>query len=309
MEIKELHGLTVALADVREALDTDWETHRGHVEIVRVIDPPESSRRALAQAGFFIKPSWLTWVADACDSEARFLAGLRRKERQNVNTARRRMAEAGVVIDVVPLDAPLLDAFLDLYRRQVATMRNAFPVAVQQREQLLSRAAEFFVVRAVDGDTVVGACISQCLPEVGLVRLRFSAVDEPGRDRSLSRVMYVRALSEARTRGLRQVSLGNDPNLYGHIVETGLFDFKSRLGFTAVPSQGVAPFAGNDTAELILDRSALSYPSLFLSYEGEADGPPMARTLRMEYLGHADSPDLPRYASAFPGEVRVHPWV
>lgn len=65
---------------------------------------------------------------------------------------------------------------------------------------------------------------------------------------------------------LAWAGLGNDPNLYGHAVKPGLFAFKVRLGFEAVPSTTVDPDDGQDEADLIVGLSRLGDPSFVLSY-------------------------------------------
>lgn len=137
-------------------------------------------------------------------SEEAYLSGLRRKERQSVQAARRHLDEAGLTVDVVPVTGPFLDEFLDLYKRQLTRLRHALPVALQQRDQLLAPAANLFAVRVRDGDALTGACLSQDQPEADLVRLRFSAVNERARAQSLARVLYMEAVNHAPGPRLRQ---------------------------------------------------------------------------------------------------------
>ncbi|WUP22608.1 GNAT family N-acetyltransferase [Streptomyces sp. NBC_00267] len=307
MEIEENTGLPMVFASTREALETDWEEYRGRAEVVRVVDPAADAWPRLRAAGFLPKPSWLTWVADTGESEEAYLSGLHRKERQSIQAARRRLDEAGLTVDVVPVTEPFLDEFLDLYERQLTRLRHALPVALQQRDQLLSDAADLFAVKVRDGDALTGACLSQDQPEADLVRLRFSAVNERARAQSLARVLYTEAVNHARDRGFGRVSLGNDPNLYGHVVEVGLFAFKTRLGFSAVPSQTVHPFRGDDCADLVLSRRVLTDPTLLLSYREDAgDAGAGSRGLRMELFASSADPEAGRYAGSFTGEIRVH---
>ncbi|MET9449794.1 GNAT family N-acetyltransferase [Streptomyces cinerochromogenes] len=306
MQIEDTHGLPVAVVSVQEALGTDWETWRGRVAVVRVGNPPEADRPALRKAGFLPKPSWLTWIADTRATEEEFLRGLHRKERQSVQAARRHAAASDLRVEVLPLTEPLLEEFLGLYERQMARMRQALPVAVQQRDQLREASADLYAVCARQAGTLVGACLSQRLPEADLVRLRFSAVDERSRSHSLARVLYMAAIGHARELGFGQVSLGNDPNLYGHVVEAGLFAFKTRLGFRPVPSQTVHPHRGDDSADLVLGGPLLADPALLLSYPETADGDGPAAPLRMELFTATDAPDASRYTGSYGGEVRVH---
>ncbi|OYP14422.1 MULTISPECIES: GNAT family N-acetyltransferase [Streptomyces] len=307
MQIQDTHGLPVAVVSVQEARETDWETWRGRVAVVRVSDPPVAAWPALRAAGFLPKPSWLTWIAGTGDSEEEFLRGLHRKERQSVQAARRHAAAEELRVEVLPLTEPLLAEFLGLYERQMGRMRQALPVAVQQRDQLREASAELFAVCARRAGTLVGACLSQRLPEADLVRLRFSAVDERSRSHSLARVLYMAAVGHARELGFGQVSLGNDPNLYGHVVEAGLFAFKTRLGFRPVPSQSVHPHRGDDSADLVLGGPRLADPALLLSYPEPAEASSAeAGALRLELFSATAGPDASRYTGSYGGEVRVH---
>lgn len=305
VEIKENTGLPMAVASVGEAVDTDWSRYRGKVEIVRVVDPPADTWPDLLAAGFLPKPSWLTWIAATGPSEQAFTAELHRKERQSITAARRYLDDTGSRIEVGPLDETFLDRFLKLYTRQLARMRHAMPVAVQQRGELLAAATEFFVVGGWQDDTLVGGCVSQYVPGGDLVRIRFSAVDTHGRRGSLARLLYMAAVNQARGQGYRQVSLGNDPNLYGHVVEPGLFAFKTRLGFHAVPSQTVRPYRGDDSADLILGQSILADPALLLAYPPSIDSD-AGTELRLEVFAGNGTVEAERYARAFRGESRIH---
>jgi hypothetical protein len=77
------------------------------------------------------------------------------------------------------------------------------------------------------------------------------------------------AIAACRRRGHGTVTLGNDPNLYGHIVKPGLFSSKARLGFTAVPAQGFLPGDGRDEADRVVDIGPLADPALVLGRAGD----------------------------------------
>src|SRR5437764_2287081 len=110
-------------------------------------------------------------------------------------------------------------------------------------------------------------------------RARSSAVVGDQRQASLTRVIYLEVVRVARERGFAMVSLGSDPNLYGHLVKPGLFSFKSRLGFVPVPSHLVDPASGSDQADRIVGFSAVTDPTFVLSYAQEVRGPSLALDL------------------------------
>ncbi|MCX5316118.1 GNAT family N-acetyltransferase [Streptomyces sp. NBC_00154] len=264
-------GLPMALVDVDQALNGDWRVYEQEVDVVRVQDPPVETWPQLREAGFLPKPQVLLWRAQTRATEEEFLAGLPRKDRYDIRVAYRNATASGLHITTEPLTVATLTEFLGLYEQQISQMRNGWAVAVEQREQILSEADTYCVVRVRAQDEVVGVCLNQDLPATDEIRARFSAVSSNQRSDSLARVLYWEALREARRRRRRWVSLGRDINLYGHVVKSGLFSFKSRLGFTAVPSQRAEPGSGSHQADRVVRFSELSDPALLLSYSPARD--------------------------------------
>jgi hypothetical protein len=78
----------------------------------------------------------------------------------------------------------------------------------------------------------------------------------------------------AREAGLAYVSLGNDPALFGHVVQPGLFDFKTRMGFTPVPSEVLDPSLAGEFADRVLSLRSLADPSLFVTWGRYRGNPP-----------------------------------
>ncbi|WP_043726668.1 GNAT family N-acetyltransferase [Kutzneria sp. 744] len=295
-------GLPVAVVDVAEALNGDWRAHRHSVDVVRVQDPPPLLWDSLAAAGFRPKPQVVTWRAATASDEEQFLSGLARKDKQNIRIARRRARADGLTITVRPVDAGLMDAFLPLYEAQVARMVHGWSVATEHRDRVLAEADDYFAVCAWDGDILVGASINQQSRERDEVRARFSAVVADQRQASLTRVLYLEVVREARERGFAMVSLGSDPNLYGHLVKPGLFSFKSRLGFVPVPSHLVDPDSGSDQADRVVGFDAITDPSFVLSYAQGVRGPSLALDLYTTKPGI----DLRPYTVDHLADVRVH---
>ncbi|MEV7280842.1 GNAT family N-acetyltransferase [Streptomyces sp. NPDC093111] len=259
-------GLPMALVDVDQALNGRWRAYEHEVDLVRVQDPPVESWPRLREAGFLPKPQVVMWRAEARESEEEYLAALSGKDRYDIRSAFRKAAAAGLQVTTEPLTVPLLTEFLELYERQVSHMRHGWAVAVQQRGNILAEAETYRVVAVRSGGDLVGACLNQDLPANDEMRARFSAVTAGQRGDSLSRVLYAETLREARLRGRRWVTLGRDINLYGHVGNAGLFGFKSRLGFRAVPGQLVEPGSGSHQADRVVRFAELSDPTLLLSY-------------------------------------------
>lgn len=284
MEIEDRYGLAVAHIGPAELGGEPWLRTDRRVDVVRLPDPPAALWDELAARGFVRKPALLTWVAELGPDEDRYLAGLDRSARKSVRRARRHAGEAGlreVVED--PVTPAALDRFLALYKERVAEMRYGVPFALDYRDAVLHGPRKFFGVFAYegggggtgpdggpdagDGELVGGTLVLEC-PAAGALVLRFSAVSERWRTSSLARSLYLAAMREGRARGYARATLGNEPNLLGHLTRPGLLRFKAGLGFRAVPSHEFGDPHPVDEADLVLRLDALSDPALILGYAG-----------------------------------------
>ncbi|MBB5958186.1 GNAT superfamily N-acetyltransferase [Saccharothrix tamanrassetensis] len=295
MEIRDDHGLAVAIASVDEALGGSFPD----VTVVRVPDPPRDSWEALAQRGFLRKPAWLTWLSPTCGSDAEWLAQLTRSARNNMRGARRRVA-ADLRVDVrQPVTPELLDDFLVLYEAMVATMPHGVTFASSLRDAVLAD-ERHFAVYAVGADGLAGCVLCREDADSGRLLVRFSAFAPRWRQVGLARVLYAEAVGAAREKGYRQVTLGNDPNLYGHIAQPGLFAFKAGLGFTPVPAPPFGVTAWRDEADLVRSLTGLGDLALVLSYTDAASD-----AFRLD-VHSRDRVDLTAYTRPFVVETRWH---
>ncbi len=290
-----------------QSLDSSWHadlvgtevgglrvgTHGSDLDVLRHRDPSEAEIPGLLAAGYLIRPYEVTWIAPTGATAEEFLSRLSGKDRQNIRAARRSLA-ADLAIEA--LDEPLLDDFLVLYTRALASMPNGIPVAVKQRASIL--ADDYFAVTARSAGRLVAACL--VMQDPGLARIRFSAADEHLRGASVTRVLYLAAVDEARRRRIERVSLGSDLNLYGHIVQPGLFSFKVRLGFSACPAQAVLG-DGHDLAERVLSLDRLSDPTLTLAYGADRSGP-----LHLHVFTRDAALDVRPYRAPFVGGIQIH---
>jgi hypothetical protein len=265
VQVNQGYGLTAVVADAAEAVAGAW-TAVPDLDLVRVNQPTADEVPALVAAGFVHKPSWLTWIAEVGADEAEFIARLSLKQRNNVRVAARRAAAEGLSIQLRrPVDEALFETFLELYERRVALMVHGLPLARRHAPSIVGN-PDYFAVLGYAGARLVGCTIGQHCPEQDLLRLRFSAVEAEQRQASLARVMYLAAVGQAREAGHRWATLGNDPNIYGHLVKPGLIGFKARMGFRPVPSQALVPGDGNDEADLIVSLRAFTDPTVLLGY-------------------------------------------
>ncbi|MFG2294926.1 GNAT family N-acetyltransferase [Streptomyces sp. NPDC048603] len=270
MKVIDEHGLSVALIEPAELAAAPWLTAADHIDVVRMQNPPGELAPELAAGGFIRKPEMLTWLARLGPDEDGFLARLETKPRQDIRRSQRRAAAALREEVQDRVDAGTLDRFLSLYEERVAGMQYGVPYARRHRESVLHGPQKYFAVFAFEGEELVGGCLVLECPDEDAIRIRFSAVSESWRRHSLARTLYFSAMRTARLKGYAWATLGDEPNLYGHLTQAGLFSFKVNMGFEAVPSQAFADPTGCDEADLVLNLTALNDPCLILGYSGPA---------------------------------------
>lgn len=304
MEVVDRYGLALALIEPKELVEEPWRSADRHIDVVRMPDPPSAVWAELDARGFVRKPSLLTWVGELGPDEEDHLSRLERTTRQDIRRARRHAAAAGlreVVED--PVSPRTLDLFLALYAERVAGMTFGVPFALDYRDAVLHGPRKFFGVFAFDGDELAGGCLVLECPAADALVLRFSAVTERWRRSSLARALYLSAMRAGRSRGYSRATLGNEPNLMGHLTRPGLFCFKRSLGFRPVPSQEFADPQGGDEADLVLSLRTLSDPALILGYAGT--GREAGSRLAGRLISTAPQETAP-YAAPFLESVTVH---
>jgi GNAT superfamily N-acetyltransferase len=309
MDVEAAYGLKTGVVDANEALHVDWASRCDGLDLMRIVDPEPSRWPALELAGFGVHPAWVTWVAPVGASEDAFLARLSRKERWAVRAGLRFVTDHGLRMCVAaPLVADGFDRFLELYDRQIAGMRHGVPFARLERDEILDDGADYFAVLAYDEDTLIGGCICRKREDISTAVIRFATTVPESRRQQVVRAMYMRVFATARELGFRQVSLGSDPALYGHMAKPGLFSFKSRLGFTPVPSRLFGSIDEPDEATMVLRLDALTEPSLLLCYEPPSNGQITLDTrLRLDVLSNDPDADVAPYRAPFLASVTVRP--
>jgi hypothetical protein len=303
MEIADYHGISVAHVDHDELADRPWREAADHIDVVRLTAPKAELWPWLAEEGFIRKPALLSWVTQLGASEEEFLARLDNKARQDIRRSRNRAERALTLTVHDVLEPGPLDRFLALYGQRVEEMAYGIPIAVQQRERLLGGVEKYFAVFAEQGGELAGGCVVRECPDEDAVRIRFSAVTEEWRRDSLARTLYFAAMRTAREKGYRWATLGDEPNLYGHLTKAGLFPFKVKMGFRCLPSQDFHDSGGTDLADLVLSLERLCEPSLIIGYESDR---PDDRALRAYVMSCAPC-DLRPYAAPFLSGATAHP--
>lgn len=299
MDLREDFGLSVAVVSPEEALTLGPRTLPRKVDVIRVLHPPSETWADLERIGFVRKPAWVTWIAPTCGDEEKFLDRLPLKIRQDIRRARRRAAESHLRYVVQqPLEPDKLDEFLALYQANVRGMRHGVPFASHLRQSLLDDSHNY-AIYAVDSQSIVGGCLCLESPDAKAVRIRFSAVGHCWRARSLTRALYMEGFRVGRDKQYPWLTLGNDPNLYGHVPQPGLFVFKSRLGFTPIPSQRFGHSQGDDEADHLLTLDSLSDPAMILAYSSETSGECELPEFRLEVFSRTEIHDLSAYSASF----------
>ncbi|EGE39614.1 hypothetical protein GTY83_01020 [Streptomyces sp. SID4928] len=289
MKIIDDHGLIIALMEPTEALDGPPYTLPPEVSIVRVPDPPREFRPRLMDAGFVCKPAWISWRTEVADDEATWLSRLPRSHAAAMRKARRLVQRDLELAWERPVVAEHLDEFLALYREMINGMEHGVNYAAALRSDILANPGSF-LVQARSKEGMVGSCVCRTDEEERSLVMRFPALSPGWRSHSLSRVLYLEVMELARAWGYPTMSLGRDPNLYGHITKSGLFEFKARrMGF--VPHVTEAPFGlvpWHDEADLVISAHALSEPALMLGYVDGLFDPKHPNTFTLEVYGTTD---------------------
>ncbi|MFJ9455874.1 hypothetical protein ACIRST_12415 [Kitasatospora sp. NPDC101447] len=275
MEIVEQDHLVVASVDLEEAEERAWERAGAAVDVVRLLDSEGVPDGVIARLGFIARPRWLNWCAPVLGSEEEFADGLSGTERRNIRLGRRFVQEYGLRLGVRPgLTADYMDDFLAVYDQQIADMPRGKNFARRHRDRLLAAADEHVNVSLWEGTTLLAGSIWWKRPGLSVLQMRFSAASPGARSGRALRALYAEAMAYARGQGLTYVSLGNDPALFGHVVQPGLFTFKSRMGFTPVPSELLDPSLAGEFADRILTLRSLPDPSLLVTWGGHRGHPP-----------------------------------
>ncbi|MET8730692.1 hypothetical protein ABZV81_26440 [Streptomyces parvus] len=267
MEIVEQEYLVIASVDLEEAQNRAWETAGTPIDVVRLLDSEKVSDEVLSAWGFVPRPRWLNWCTPVAGSDADFLGALSGTERRNVRLGRRFVEEQKLGLRVAPgLTEEFMDEFLDVYDRQVADMPRGKNFARRWRDRLLSAADQHVSIALRDGNEMLAGSVWHVRPERSVLQMRFSAASQGARSGRALRVLYAEAVAYARESGLAYASLGNDPSLFGQLVQPGLFNFKSRMGFTPVPSGLFDASLDGEFADRILRLGALPDPSLLVTW-------------------------------------------
>ncbi|MZD56780.1 GNAT family N-acetyltransferase [Streptomyces sp. SID5606] len=266
MEIFEQDDLIIATVSRDEAEHGAWERADRPVDVVRLLDVEGLGEDDRDRLGFLTRPRWLNWWAPLGASEEEFIGRLSGTERRNIRLGRQAVRDENLSIIVRPgLTEEAFDEFLAVYDAQLAGMTRGKDYARRSRDYLLGKSSEHMTVFVHDGQTVVVASIWWIRTQESVLQLRFSAAAPSARSSRVMRATYTEAFRYARESGLSYASLGNDPSLFGHVVQPGLFNFKSRLGFSVIPSEALESRLGGVFTDRFVSLRSLSDPTLVIT--------------------------------------------
>ncbi|MEU1493027.1 hypothetical protein ABZ456_22545 [Streptomyces sp. NPDC005776] len=276
MEITEQDGIVIASIGPDEAEHRAWErVEQPPIDVVRLLDHERTDAADRARLGFLTRPRWVNWWAPVGASDEEFTARVSGTERRNIRLGRQAIQAEELRLSVVPgLEEDVLDEFLVVYDEQISGMARGKNYARRSRDRLLEDRSEFVSVCVYAGPVMVVGSIWWIRPSESLLQMRFSAASPSARSSRVMRAAYVEAFRFARESGLSYVSLGNDPSLFGHVVQPGLFNFKSRLGFSVIPSAVLDASLGGNFADKFLSLRALSDPALVVTVDSCLGDPP-----------------------------------
>jgi len=271
MVIRVDSGLVVQQLSGRSARSFVLSDVDPGASVVRHLVPDEDARRRLGEQGFVVKPSRVAWMVDIGVDDEEFLAGFSARHRREIRRTQRLFGKSGFELQVDSFSAGAVsDSFVELYHQTIAS-RSLGIDALSGSLRSLYADPTATVIRAVRPNGEVGGyCVVRAIAGTDILRLCYSAVEPKARRFEMSRNLYIEAFRLARRSGLERATLGADPNLYGHIVDTGLLRFKASLGARPVPAGSVDPVDLGDEAELIVAQGVLADPTVTFAYA--ADG-------------------------------------
>lgn len=263
VEIKEQDSLVIAVVSREEVDSRRWLHSNRAIDVVRLHESETLDKAERSELGFLNRPRYINWWSSLRDCEDDFVAGLTATERRNIRLGLKAIQEESLRVEVrVGLTEEVLDNFLVVYDEQISGMVHGKNYARRFRDEILSSGKEYVSACAYSGSYMVVGSIWWMRPQESMLQMRFSASRPDARSSRVMRTVYMEAFRFARESGYSYGSLGNDPSLFGHLVQPGLFNFKSRLGFTPIPAGALSSQFAGVFIEKIVSMRSLSDPSL-----------------------------------------------
>lgn len=230
------------------------------VDIVRVENPAGSDRVLLVEgAGYYVKPTHISWrmkVRDPRDHAASMSS--RARYRFNAELKKSEDVNAGFK----PLNPKTFDNFLRVYEEGVVEKERGR--AAIDRSWITDKRDDpsyrILVLSSPTGQTV-GSAILHFNAKTLEVTIAYCAFLPAAKHFALGYRIVKEALRVARKEGYQELTHGQDSNLYGYYLAPGLFEFKSRAGFT--PEK-----AGTTEIVKVLNPAAVGGECVFVKEAG-----------------------------------------
>lgn len=123
-----------------------------------------------------------------------------------------------------------LDDFYCLYREQITKIKNGIDVASQDYHEFISNPEKYAGIYIYENNELLAGMLIIKHFNKNTIRAVYMA-DRKHKKISTSRLLYYHLIEYGIQHNYDYISLGCDPNLYGHIVSVGLLLFKTLAGF------------------------------------------------------------------------------
>ncbi|MFS2257376.1 peptidogalycan biosysnthesis protein [Bacillus safensis] len=218
--------------------------------------------------GFIAKPSWVIWLLEnkKFNNVNEYVTVLNKKDRHSIRKAIKLLNNNPnfklVVEDEIKEEN--LKKFYDLYKSNIASMQNGVNLLKNDYKEFLLKKDRYKGIYFYLGETLIGGVL--CIKKSNMLRAIYLATLKFNINVNVSRYLYYTLIRISIEDGYEFTSLGADPTLYGHMVSTGLFHIKRKMGFKPLPSK----YMGEDSLDLyekVLNIEKFNGLAMSLAYE------------------------------------------
>ncbi|MFI9503644.1 hypothetical protein [Nocardia sp. NPDC052566] len=212
----------------------------------------------------YTRPLWVAWTAPLTNGSETLLA------RQSKSTRRRSKAIIRQATELEERIEPevrreTLKEWKKIYDRHIASMPTGLNVV--DKYASLDNLTNLSFAGYFDSGEMHAGVLFDTGSDPSTARVRLSAATPNARDAGLLRGLYHRVADYGASLGCDSMSMGFDPNLFGHVVQPGLCVFKLRIGFDPAPAQRYADNPGYiDVTECVVGPSGIDASLLLFEY-------------------------------------------
>ncbi|WP_406199167.1 hypothetical protein OG331_22795 [Streptomyces sp. NBC_01017] len=295
-------GLVTATLAANDHLTWKALRFRKDLHVVNVAPPPASGGEWLTD-GFRFRPTNVVWLAYPKGSEEEYVEGLGRSERRTVRTALRDFRASTMTLEhVEKITHALAEEWLPLYRASLAGMAFATPLVSSPEEVVgIGPDVEMLAIRDAQGNMRAGIVTLNDHRRGVYTRAMYGERGGP-RSHNFSRLLDLAMMNVVRAYEMPMVSLGWEPNLYGHIGKAGLAAYKWLLGFRPVPRAALRADGSEDVLTRVVHDDGLAPPLVFFAYPTWPPEQADLMDVRLRAVAHPNT-NTPFQLSAFGSDV------